>query len=124
MFIQELADNVSIDEVFALEGMELIPFREKPGKFLRIRLADRTGEIYAIVWDDAEDVRERLAQSVFVNVSGITHIYRDKLSITVNVISPVGEGMIDSNDFLPCTPKNRRSLLAEIRSMAKKQIIR
>jgi hypothetical protein len=36
-FIKDLAENVSIDDLFALEGMELLPFREKPGMFLKMR---------------------------------------------------------------------------------------
>ena len=58
-FIKDLTENVSIEDVFALEGMELIPFREKPGRYLKMRLADRTGEVSAFVWDNAEDVGHR-----------------------------------------------------------------
>ena len=115
-FIQDCAEDVSVDEVFALEGMELIPFREKPGRFLRMRLADRTGEIHAIVWDNAEDVRQDIAHSSFVRICGITHIYRERLSITVNSVSCVDRDVIDPNDFLPCTQKDRDSLLEEIYS--------
>jgi 3'-5' exoribonuclease len=115
-FIKDLAENVSIDDVFALEGMELLPFREKPGMFLKMRLADRTGEISAFVWDNAEDVRKQIAHADFVKVSGIARIYRDKFSINVTIASCMDGGMVDPNDFLPCTPKDRQSLLEELQS--------
>ncbi len=115
-FIEDLAENVSIDDVFALEGMELLPFREKPGMFLKMRLADRTGEVSAFVWDNAEDVRSQIAHSDFVKVSGIARIYRDKFSINVTIASCVDGDMVDPNDFLPCTQKDRHSLLEELQS--------
>ena len=113
-FIKDLAENVSIEDVFTLEGMELIPFREKPGRFLKMRLADRTGEAYAFVWDNAEDVRSQIAHSDFVKVSGIARLYREKLSITVNMVSCMDGNTVDPNDFLPCTQKDRQSLLEEL----------
>jgi len=119
-FIKDLTENVSIEDVFALESMELIPFREKPGRYLRMRLADRTGEVSAFVWDNAEDVREQIAHSDFVKVSGITRIYRDKLSITVTMVSCMDGNMVDPNDFLPCTQKDRQFLLEELRSHVEK----
>jgi 3'-5' exoribonuclease len=117
-FIKDLAENVSIEDVFALDGMELLPFREKPGIFLKMRLTDRTGEVSAFVWDNAEDVRLQIARSDFVKVSGIARIYRDKFSINVTTASCVDGDMVDRNDFLPCTPKDRHSLLDELQSHA------
>jgi 3'-5' exoribonuclease len=100
--------------------MELLPFREKPGMFLKMRLADRTGEISAFVWDNAEDVRSQIAHADFVKVSGIARIYRDKFSINVTIASCVDVDMVDPNDFLPCTQKDRHSLLEELQSHVEK----
>lgn len=119
-FIKDLTENVSIDDVFALEGMELIPFREKPGMFLKMRLADRTGDVSAFVWDNAEDVRSQIAHSDFVRVSGIARIYRDKFSINVTMVSCMDGDKVDPNDFLPCTQKDRHSLLEELQSHAER----
>jgi 3'-5' exoribonuclease len=119
-FIRDLAESASIEDVFALEGMELLPFREKPGMFLKMRLADRTGEVAAFVWDHAEDVRSQITHAEFVKVSGIARIFRDKFSINVNLLSSMDRDMVDPNDFLPCTQKDRHLLLKELQSSIEK----
>jgi 3'-5' exoribonuclease len=115
-FIRDLAESASIEDVFALEGMELLPFREKPGMSLKMRLVDRTGEVAAFVWDHAEDVRSQITHAEFVKVSGIARIFRDKF----NLLSSLDRDMVDPNDFLPCTQKDRHLLLKELQSSIEK----
>jgi POLQ-like helicase len=91
IFVQDLVAGSTIESVFALVAGELLPFRNKQGKYLRLTISDKTGTITATVWDNAEDAYEQIADSKFVWISGTTSTYNGKLTINVNLWNQLTE---------------------------------
>ncbi|HEY1457175.1 MAG TPA: HD domain-containing protein [Solirubrobacteraceae bacterium] len=60
MLVKEFADGVQVDQVLLVRRVERRERRDG-GTYLRVRLADRTGAVNAMVWGDvphSEDVKE------------------------------------------------------------------
>lgn len=91
IFVQNLVAGSTIESVFALVAGELLPFRNKQGKYLRLTISDKTGTITSTVWDNAEDAYEQIADSKFVWISGTTSTYNGKLTINVNLWNQLTE---------------------------------
>mgnify|MGYP003750964865 CR=1 FL=1 len=53
-YVQDLAPGTEVDSRFLVLNKRLVDFKNKPGKYLVLTLADRTGEIRAKVWEEAE----------------------------------------------------------------------
>ena len=106
VYVQDLDNNFPIEDVFALNSGELLPFNRKPGKYLRLTISDKTGTITATLWDNAEDAYNQIADSKFVKIAGTTRTYNGKLTINVNYIEPVDTDDVDLDDFLPTTSKD------------------
>jgi hypothetical protein len=80
IFVQDLVAGSTIESVFALVAGELLPFRNKQGKYLRLTISD-----------NAEDAYEQIADSKFVWISGTTSTYNGKLTINVNLWNQLTE---------------------------------
>ncbi len=117
VFIQDLAVGSSIESVFALESGELLPFRRKPGRYLKLFLSDRTGTISATLWDNAEDTFKRIADSNFVKIIGKALTYKNELTINIDSIEPVDTDDVDLDDFLPSALKDIGKMLLYLKSV-------
>ncbi|MDD4804599.1 MAG: HD domain-containing protein [Candidatus Pacebacteria bacterium] len=116
LYVQDISNNSLIEEVFALDSGELLPFRNKPGRFLKLVMSDKTGTISAILWDDAEDVYNQIVESDFIKIAGRANTYKDTLTITAEHIKSVDIKDVDISDFLPVTSKNIDEMLEIIRA--------
>ena len=119
IFVQDLVAGSTIESVFALVAGELLPFRNKQGKYLRLTISDKTGTIIATVWDNAEDAYKQIADSKFVWIAGTTSTYNGKLTINVDSVEPVDTEEVDLDDFLPTTSKNIDEMVNILASVIK-----
>ena len=70
MQIKDMAEGVNVRGHYLITRKELIPFSSKPGRFLMMQLADKTGEIRAIVWEQGEELAAQLATGDVIAVEG------------------------------------------------------
>src|SRR4051812_20428271 len=56
VLVRDFQDGAEIDQVLLVRGAEARAKRDG-GEFLRLTLADRTGSVVAMVWDDIERTR-------------------------------------------------------------------
>jgi len=73
--------------------------------FLSMTLADRTGEIPAKVWEDAESISGLFHEGDIVQVEGKAGSYRDQLQITVSGLDLFKESP-DPEIFLDVSPED------------------
>ena len=85
---------------------------DKP--YLRLQLADRSGEIEGRVWEDAERIHELVAEGDFVGVRGRIESFRGQRQLKVEGIEPLTVAGDDMELFLPRTPHDLERLEAEL----------
>lgn len=88
--------------------------RSRNGKdYLKLELGDRSGEMPAFLWDDAERADAGLQEGDCVLVKGRTQEFNGSLQLTLNRIE-LWTGPVDPRDFLPHTDKHIPTLKRDL----------
>ncbi len=105
LYIADIRPGDSVNDVFVLS--EKTVSRKKDGEpFLSLTLADKTGQIRAVVWDNVRQVLDILADGDFIRVSGGASEYRGTVQITVKSVQAVDPDQVDPRDFLPAADRD------------------
>ncbi len=100
LLVNQIRPGVIVRGVFALKSKKLLPYREAPGHFLAVTLADRTGSVEGRVWEGAEEVGAHLKVGDIVAVEALAVAYNG--SVQLRIVSIVKEnGLIDPTRFIP-----------------------
>ena len=76
------------------------------GSYLALRLADRSAELDAKVWDNPEAVAQRFSTSDVVKVRGTVEHYNDKPQLIVSRIRRCEQHEYDVSDFYPASRRD------------------
>ena len=77
------------------------------GKFLGMVFRDKTGEIGAVLWNNAEGIASRFELGDVVNVRGTVNSYQNRLQVRVDQILPLKKDEFDTADLV-YTPEDTR----------------
>lgn len=87
---------------YVVKDRALRPFKNRPGQFMTATLADRTGEIDAVVWENAEEMYGLIREGGVAMVKGTVRDYRGEgLQVHIGEARPVRDEEIDPADFVP-----------------------
>ncbi len=112
VFVNELDVGNQVDSLFVVTRIQLREYDR--GKFLTVRLGDKTGKVNAIMWDRAEEISKKVHEGNVVVVKGKVNSYRDELQITLKNIKVYEEAdSLDPYDFLPVSPVPQERLIQE-----------
>ncbi len=114
--LAEITDGAVVHTLAFLKQKKLIPYKGKPGAFLALSLADRTGILEAKVFDGAEEVAGGLNEGDIVNVSGRASVYQGTLGIILDKIT-VWDGEVDKADFMRAYPGDVNELIASFEKL-------
>ncbi|MCX7598754.1 MAG: HD domain-containing protein, partial [Armatimonadetes bacterium] len=115
-FVKDLRPGDRVDGCFVVRQCRLVPFRNKPGNFLDLILADRSGEVIARMWDNAEQAAEVAGVGAVVRVRGRCEEYQGRLQVILDAISVCAEGEYDSADFLRSGKADRQEMVNQLRA--------
>jgi 3'-5' exoribonuclease len=100
IFVKDLRPGQTVNCPFALTHIALKPY--SGGKFLQIKLGDRTGRISGVLWDGAEEVYATIQVGDIVRARGTVETYRDKPQFQIRRLEKLLDvSGLDPNDFLP-----------------------
>ncbi|NMB44798.1 MAG: HD domain-containing protein [Firmicutes bacterium] len=117
MQVRDMAEGVNVRGHYLVTRKELIPFNSKPGRFLLMQLADKTGEIRAIVWEQGEELAAQLSTGDVVAVEGRVTVFRDTLQVVCSSVMKPLPGEYSPEDFLPSTKRDRKAMLSELETI-------
>ena len=89
---------------------------KKGDPFLRIALADRTGEIEARMWERAEKFSSVFAEGDILDVEGYASSFRDQIQVTLSSLSVAEDGG-DPALFLETTTKDVSKMMTSLRAI-------
>jgi len=81
-WLKDLEENEQVHGRYLVKEKRLGTTR-RGEPFLSLTLADRSGEIEAKVWDNAEDIANSFSEGDVVEVEGSTGSYRGKIQLTL-----------------------------------------
>jgi 3'-5' exoribonuclease len=115
-FISELSSGSTIDEHFLLAERNMAHKRDG-NPFLNVTLADRSGQVKGVVWDQVERIASSVSEGDFVHVRAQVGEYRGNLQLVVKDMVRVPEAQVDPQDFLPVTNRDVSRMLDRLKEM-------
>lgn len=116
MFISELKPNIEIVSLFVAAEKQLKTARNGT-TYLDLRLADKTGDVAAKIWEKAADAAALFRSGDIVYLRARTELYKDRIQLNISEIMPVPPGGYDPSDFLPVCPHDRDVLFERLNKL-------
>jgi 3'-5' exoribonuclease len=112
-FIDQLNAGDNVDEIFVLAEKSMA--RKRNGEnFLNLTLADRSGQMKGVVWDNVETIAGSVQSGDFVRLKGGVSEYRGMLQLVVKELAPCAADQVDPADFLPATGRDVEQMFARL----------
>lgn len=114
--VAEIRDRDMVEAVFLVK--EKIVAMAKNGKpYLTLKLMDRTGEVDAKVWDNADEVGLLFDRNDFLAVRAKASVYLGKMQLIVSELKRVCEDSVQLADFLPETERDIKLMVEELHAL-------
>jgi 3'-5' exoribonuclease len=113
-FLRQLVPDDHFIGFYLLRCMQLEPFQDASrGYFLTLILGDRSGQLLARVWENAEDTYQQLSEGDVVKIDGEVETYLERTQIRVLRVRPAATGEYDIRDMLPASRRDSDEMMAE-----------
>jgi 3'-5' exoribonuclease len=111
--VNELKEKMEFEGTFLVKVIQL--HLDKNGRpYLNLILMDKTGEIEARVWDNANKLAEEVKTQDVLRVAGRVNVYQGRRQIVVEAAAKVPDGTQSMERFLPCTIYDINRLHADL----------
>jgi 3'-5' exoribonuclease len=114
--VADIKDRDMVDAVFLVK--EKIMAMAKNGKpYLTLKLMDKSGEVDAKVWDNADEVGSQFDRNDFLAVRAKASVYLGKMQLVLSDLKRVPEDQVHLADFLPETERDISVMVQELQSL-------
>ncbi len=113
-FSQDLRDKDTVSSPFLIKFSALAV--GKTGKpYMNLVLMDRTGEIQAMLWEDASKYAGQAVRDALVWVDGRCQVYQGRRQVVVSKLQVLREDEVDLKDFVPEGTLDAEALYAQLK---------
>lgn len=98
-YVETLQEGDTLNDYFVAARKDLRD-TQSGGKFLGMVLKDRTGEVGAILWNNAASIARNFELGDVVNVRGTVTTYQDKLQVRLEQVVPLRPSEFDPTDLV------------------------
>jgi 3'-5' exoribonuclease len=117
VMVRDFSDGIDVDQVLLVRAAEARAKRDG-GEYLRLTLADRTGSVVAMVWDDVERMRALCPAGQPVHVRGRFRVHaRFGAQIDLAGIGEPEPGSFDPADLFDGPPVAADRMEADLRAL-------
>ena len=109
--VKDLKLNEPVTSFFQVRNPQR-RLRKTGEPFVTLVLSDGTGELPAVMWEDADGVGEQIREGDLVKVQGMVGSYQGGLQLTIQRLRLAREDEAALRDFLPSTDADVPSMLA------------
>lgn len=114
-FLRQLQPGQRFTGFYALRQKQLEPFRDPSrGMFLTLILSDRSGQLMARIWEEAEDADQDLERGQVLKIEGDVETYLDRTQIRVLRLRLARPDEYDPRDLIPASERDPQELLSVI----------
>ena len=114
--IAELTDGQSVDQPFRVGDKQLRVNRDG-GKYMMLKLSDRTGTLTAMVWNADQKLFDTFDRGDYLNLLGRTQIHKGNLQVIGKQIRRLSPEDVDASDFDRHDPAASAAALGQLREM-------
>ncbi|MCM0081579.1 HD domain-containing protein [Geomonas sp. Red32] len=114
--VADIKDRDQVEAVFLVK--DKIMAMAKNGKpYLTLKLMDKSGEMDAKIWDNADEIANVFDRNDFLAVRGKASVYLGKMQLIISELALVPESQVELADFLPETDRDINEMVAELRQL-------
>lgn len=115
--IASLKEGDWVDETYLVSSKQLSTAKNGV-VYLSLKLADKTGEIDAKLWDNAEEVSGRFERDDFVHIKGIVANYQGSLQVKMRTLEKISDASVDLSQFLQASSRSPVEMSLELQAVA------
>lgn len=113
-YVADLQPNQVVTATFLVATKDIR--QKKTGEpYLSLMLADRTGDVDAKMWDNAEEVMDTFGRDDFVRIRGLAQVHQNRLQITIQKLQKADERTIELADYFPASSRDTGEMFQEVR---------
>ena len=112
-FVNAINAGQEIDDIFIVREKQLA-FKRDGDPYLTLGLADRSGDIKGVAWDNVEALNKTFVAGDYVRIKGSAAEYRGALQLVVQQLDRLDPAEIDPRDFLPTTERDVDQMLSRL----------
>ncbi len=101
-FVATLSPGDTVDDEFVLAGKTVLQKRDGH-QYLNVVMADRSGQIKGVVWDNVRSIAAAAEIGDFVRITGSVSEYRGTPQLVIKSMTAVAADRVSAEDFLPAT---------------------
>ena len=113
-FIADLREGEPVTSFFLARDIQ-VRQRRSGEPYLTLVLADRTGEVSAVMWEGVEEASQGLVEGDIVKVQGVLGLYQRERQLTLTRVRRAAPGEAALEDYLPRSAQDPAVLLARLR---------
>jgi len=114
--IAELQDRDRVEETY-LCLRKTLPSDRYGRRYLSLVLSDRTGQLEALLWDEAERRAERFAALDLVQVSGTAVLFQGRLELHLQDVRRVDPAGVRIEEFYQQPPRDPAQMWGELKAL-------
>jgi 3'-5' exoribonuclease len=112
-FIAELLDGQSVTSYFLAKQVQ-VRQRRSGEPYLSLLLADRTGEVPAVMWDGVDESVRSLSDGDILKVQGVLGSYHGEPQLTLTRARKANPDEVSPDDYLPRSDGDPAVMLAAL----------
>lgn len=105
LYVAEIRPGDRIDDIFLLSEKNL-SHKKDGNPYLTLVLADKSGQVKGVAWDNVEQINGGVQTGDFVLVSANASEYRGAVQVVVRAMKAVPPETVQPADYLPATQRN------------------
>jgi 3'-5' exoribonuclease len=119
ILIKDMAEKSPVEGIYLVreknQGM-----KKSGSPYIGLKLSDKTGDVKARIWDNAEKLGSLFSEGDIVKLNGWAIMYQGSLQINISHIEPCTESALSVFDYLPASNIDRDESFAELLSLTEK----
>ncbi len=110
-----------VEQDFLIVRKSLSPFKNaSKGNYLALVLADKTGQIQARMWENADAFHEKASENKVYFIKGRVEKYNNFMQIKVDDLYPLEDAQFDAATYLAASTRPLPEMRAELRTILEK----
>ncbi|MBI2000757.1 MAG: HD domain-containing protein [candidate division NC10 bacterium] len=115
-FVADLIEGEPVTSYFLAKQVE-VRQRRSGEPYLTLVLADRTGQVPAVMWEGVEEASQGLAEGDIVKVQGLLGTYQREPQLTLTRLRKAAAEEVALEDYLPRSAQDPAALLTRLRQV-------
>ena len=114
--VADIKDRDMVDAIFLVKD-KILAMAKNGKPYLTLKLMDKSGEVDAKVWDNADEVGAIFEKNDFLAVRAKASVYLGKMQLILSDLKLVPEEQVVLADFLPETDRDINIMVEELKAL-------